>query len=232
MPIHALRRATSGSGGLPAITYVTSYASTSNATTYSFSSSSIGTASADRLVVVVVENGVIGASAARTLSSGTIGGVSATVHTGTSDADTGPANPVAVDMMSLVVASGTTATIAVTLSGLASCCKISIYTVTGYRSTTPTVYTGAGTLTAQTVAITGSHPYGAGIGGAVSSATATTFSLSTDGPAIVEDSDSVIRSGITGCAGSMAGVANTPTVTFDPASASVVAVAAMMAVWS
>lgn len=232
MPLHALRRAASGGGEPPTITYVTSYTSASNATTYSFPSSSIGTASADRLVVVVVENGVIGSSAARTLSSGTIGGVSATVHTGTSDADTGPTNPVAVDMMSLVVASGTTATIAVTLSGLASCCKISIYTVTSYNSATPTIYTGAGTLTAQDVSVTGSHPVGAAICGAVSSATATTFTLSTNSPTIVENSDSVLRSGITGCAGSIAAAAGTSTVTFDPASGSVVAVAAMVGVWS
>jgi hypothetical protein len=120
----------------PRVTFVAATSDTANATTYTFTSASIGTASADRLVVVVAT----GHSASnRTFSSGTIGGNAATVVLSSASAQ-----PIA-GIMALLVTSGTTATIAITFSAGISRAAIHVYTITGLGSLT--AYHSAGNTT-------------------------------------------------------------------------------------
>lgn len=112
-------------------TYITGTSSSSSATTFTFSSTSIGTASSDRLVVVVVEGRQ--AVADRTVSSVTIGGVTATIASGTNVPSKYPGC-----IAYLTVTSGTTADIVVTFSGSTfGGCGIQVYTLTSLSSTTP-----------------------------------------------------------------------------------------------
>lgn len=116
--------------GTATATYVTATGSTANATAYTFTNHAIGTAAADRIVVVAFwGNGTTTTSGATV----TIGGNNATVPAGsninTTDLEAGFAY--------LAVAAGTTATIVVTFSGAKSRAGISVWSVTG-SSGTPT----------------------------------------------------------------------------------------------
>lgn len=114
---------------LPAVSYITVLDNTANQTTYTYTAASIGTASADRYVVVGAI-GWSGSTADRTVSSLTIGGVSAT-------ALQNPLTAITNAIFGLTVAAGTTADIVVTYSGSVTFSRIYIYTVTGLNSTTP-----------------------------------------------------------------------------------------------
>ena len=96
----------------------------SNLTTYTFSSQSLGTAAASRQIVV----GVIasGAGPARTVSSLTIGGVSASLikaQTGQSEGNT--------EIWSAAVPSGTTGDVVVVLSSGWNRCGFGVWRMTG-----------------------------------------------------------------------------------------------------
>ena len=106
---------------------------TGNATSYTFTSHNIGTAAADRIVVVGVY------SAVSALSPGSIG----TVTIGGNNASlavqitcTTPFTGTMTGLFYLLVISGTTATIVVPLNGgTASNCGISVWNVNGAKST-------------------------------------------------------------------------------------------------
>lgn len=145
--IFASARVAAGGGGPISSTYQTAAVDTTDAASYSFTSQPIGTASASRRVVVAL--GWASGSAV-TLSSVTIGGVSATI-----DADTGNATGNRrVYFASAVVPTGTTATVAVTLSGTVVRIGMGLWTLTGGSPTGQTavvINAPSGTLTVTTV---------------------------------------------------------------------------------
>lgn len=122
MLAHKLRRA----GRVPTLTYVTSTTNTVDGTSFTFSSHSIGTAAAGRLVVVAV--------GCRHPGGGTtITGVTFNGSGGTSvAASTSSVNPTAI--FASTIASGTTANIVVSVGSSCGTCVISVYTITGLNS--------------------------------------------------------------------------------------------------
>lgn len=110
----------------PTLTYRTHAESSSALTTYTFAAQAIGTASADRHVIV----GICGTAGTRTVSSVTIGGVTAshvvTQQNGASTASIYFAN----------VPSGTTADVVVTWSAGQNSCGIGVWTATALSSST------------------------------------------------------------------------------------------------
>lgn len=115
----------------PTVTYVTTVGSSSNVFTYTFTGTSIGTASADRLVVVCA---MINARSVEpySISSITIGGTAANIVVSSS---LGRNSAIGY----LLVPTGTTATIVVNLSGSGTPgrCIAGIFTVTGYTNAVP-----------------------------------------------------------------------------------------------
>ena len=114
----------------PIVTYIGFTDDIATRSYYTFSATPIGTASADRLVVVAVH---LTDYIATALSSVTIGGVTASI-------DVAPifnGNKGVVGLASLIVAAGTTATIGVnTAGGPARGCSIAVHTITGLASGT------------------------------------------------------------------------------------------------
>lgn len=96
---------------------------------YTFSSHAIGTASADRVVVVAIYGGFL--TTARAVSTVTIGGNSATVYA--TQVDVAPARP-KLAFAFLPVPTGTTANIVVTWNGTMDFCTIGVWAVTGVGS--------------------------------------------------------------------------------------------------
>lgn len=123
------KQATAGS--LPTLAFIGATAATVAGQVATVTSASIGTASADRLVVVVFTDGGSAASASATV---TIGGTSATVHAFANGANNNTAG-----IASLLVSSGTTATIVATYNAGASTDGVNfkVYTIKGLSSTTP-----------------------------------------------------------------------------------------------
>lgn len=116
-------------GGAPptkVLTYQSSPAAAGSGATPSFTSVGIGTASASRVVHVLIT----GAAGTRTISSVTIGGVTATQNVVHQSSNTTAA------IYSAQVPTGTTATIAITWSGSQSGTGISVWTSTGLSSAT------------------------------------------------------------------------------------------------
>lgn len=114
----------------PSISFIGFTEDTTDLTTYSFASVAIGAADPTRRVVVVVhwgENAVT-----RSLNSATIGGVAATIHAQTSAAIRG------VAIISALVPTGTTATIALTFSGAMLRSAIGVYRALNETSASPT----------------------------------------------------------------------------------------------
>lgn len=100
-------------------------------TTKTFSSIGIGVAQSDRIVVAVIH--FFGNGGARTISSVTIGGVTATIH----ENDT--ANQYQTVLVSAVVATGTTGDVVVTSSaGSPSLWACQTYSIRNADSSTPT----------------------------------------------------------------------------------------------
>lgn len=112
------RRPSGGGGGGVVGTFQTATGDPANATTYTFTSQPIGAAGATRRVVVAVANRDIAAVP----TSVTIGGVSATM-------DEGIASIGAVSIWSVVVPTGTTATIVVTYTSANTYCGIGIWSL-------------------------------------------------------------------------------------------------------
>lgn len=118
---------TASSSGPAAIAFAASAVSSTNATSYTFTAHSIGTASSDRYVAVAV------VVLATTITSLTVGGASTTqlVLRNTGSKYT------AVYITDAPVTSGTTADVVVNCAGTAGCCGIGTYAITGLVSTTP-----------------------------------------------------------------------------------------------
>lgn len=104
------------------------------ASSYTFTSANIGTATPDRVVVV----GVSGLSSIddRTLSSVTIGGNAASLDANAASHIGGGSSVVAC-VASLLVTSGTSADIVVAFSNTMLGCCCHVYTLTDYQSATP-----------------------------------------------------------------------------------------------
>lgn len=160
--------------------YVTSNTSTSDLTTYTYASQSLGTAAADRHIVIVT--GARKAGAGFTLSSVTVGGVSATIveqvtHNVTNSNTTGIAIA--------AVPTGTTGDVVVTWSTGVLRNWISVYRLDNLDDPTSPL----------TATDTGANPSGAinttegdcALGGATSAAGATTWS------GITEDVDTTLE---------------------------------------
>lgn len=129
------------SGGPKVITYRTQDSQTSTTTTYTFNNGgsgyAIGTASSDRLVIVAVNLTISN----RTVSSMTIGGVSAT------NAVRSQRGLACSEIWAAMVSSGTTANISITCSGTNDRCGIIIWTATGMSTATAV---GSGSNTSAT----------------------------------------------------------------------------------
>ncbi len=119
------------------IFYVNRYIQTTNTTTYTFASCDIGTASADRRVIVGAH---MYGSTSRSLTSATIAGISATELT-TDTAST--ANTV---LLIANVTTGTTGDIVLTWSGSCAGSAVSVWYATGLTSDTPIATARGGTI--------------------------------------------------------------------------------------
>ena len=111
-------------GGTVTSAYVTQTSSSSNATAYTFSSTSIGTAAGDRIVVVSV-SGSASDESGNAMASLTVGGIAATKaaeawHNGKLTA-----------IWYAAVPTGTTATIVATFGDSQTRCSIAVHTLTG-----------------------------------------------------------------------------------------------------
>jgi hypothetical protein len=126
--------------------FIASYSDTTNATTYTFSNCNIGSANANRYVVVIGSGYSGNVLTSRTISSVTIGGNSATI-------DYTPNTAAAQCAAKLLVTTGNTANIVVTCSGSMANYLIAVYVVYGLSSTTP-VNTQTGNSNPATLTMT------------------------------------------------------------------------------
>lgn len=122
--------AVGGDAPPPVMTWIGATADTSSGTSFTFTNHAIGTAASDRLVVVGITSRDDDFGNNVTISSVTIGGNGATVHATTN-------SHAVAGVASLVVTSGTTATIVVNVSATAQNCVVGVWTITGLTSTTP-----------------------------------------------------------------------------------------------
>lgn len=104
---------------------------TSDLTTYTFSSQNLGTASSDRHIIVVVESRKAGA--ATTISSITIGGITADIVLQQSNSDS---NSNIAGIAIANVPTGTTGDIVITFGAGMVRCAIQVYSATGLASST------------------------------------------------------------------------------------------------
>lgn len=111
-------------------TYQSAATSETDASSYSFTSQAIGTASADRVVVVAV---FFNSGSSITCSAVTVGGNSATSIVSAVNA---PAASTGAHLWAVNVTSGTTATIDVTLTGTSVRASIIVWTITGTGGST------------------------------------------------------------------------------------------------
>lgn len=124
------------------VTFTASAVSISDLTAYTFSGVAIGTASADRKVVVAVGTAA-GVAAADGVASITVGGISATLVVQTVPPLGDEAQ---VELWQADVPTGTTADIVVTWNGAHSRCGIGVWAVTGAGTgATDTVEDNSGT---------------------------------------------------------------------------------------
>lgn len=129
----------------PTGTFIANTNSTANASTYTFTAASIGTAAADRIVVVACGAYDDGA-ASPTITAPTIGGTAAIIAASTAS------SAIATAVFYLLVPSGTTANIVTGALG-ATCerCAISVYTITGWTAYAP--FTTATVSSSSTAAV-------------------------------------------------------------------------------
>ncbi len=131
-----------GSIVLPPNAWIGATNSTTNTTNYTFSSASLGTAHAARYIIVGV---VTVATSARTISSATIGGVSATLNYNPSSTNAGR-------LICAAVPSGATGDIVINHSGACTSCAIGVWAA--YDLTSATAHdTGAVSIAGDNVTI-------------------------------------------------------------------------------
>lgn len=157
----ALLMAGGASGNTATAAYVGGTNVTISGTSFTFTNHAIGTANANRKVVVAAyPNG----SSVTDISGVTIGGNAAAQDVKLTSISNGP-----IGIYSLAVASGTTATIVVSTTGTATRCRIEVYTVTGSASIPAKLddgqgYTAAGTSVNDTVTVATGAAVIAGMG--------------------------------------------------------------------
>lgn len=125
----------------PVVTYQGLVSSTSNTNRYSFPTVSLGTEAHNRYIIAAVHSNFTGSPL---VTSVTIGGVTAALYS----------NQVGTTYAILLVPTGTTATVAVTLNAAAERCTVAIFSVTGLYSPIPTdisTTTGFGITTSTSV---------------------------------------------------------------------------------
>lgn len=115
------------------VSYLTVVDSSANATTYNFTSVTLGTAASDRYIFVVCHF-TSSSGASRSISSASIGGVSAAIAISAST--DGLSTEIGCGVFSAAVPTGTTGTISVTLDSTGGSCQIGVYRVTGLGSQT------------------------------------------------------------------------------------------------
>ena len=128
----------------PTGAFIASTNSNTDASSYSFAAASIGTAAADRIVVVACSAYDDGAGSP-TITAPTIGGTSAVIAVSSNS------SAIARSIFYLLVPSGTTATIATgALGSTCERCAIAVYTITGWTGYAPflTATIGAATTAA------------------------------------------------------------------------------------
>lgn len=105
-----------------------------NATIYTFSAQNLGAGNFNRLIIC----GVFwtGDAATRTISSATIGGVTATIVAQTNDPT--PANPIGAGIIQAAVPSGASGDVAITFSGGCLRAGIALWRAVNLKSTTAT----------------------------------------------------------------------------------------------
>lgn len=114
------------SAGPVALAYQTQVSNTADLSSYSFASTAIGTASTDRIVVVGITVSAASSGATRSVSSVTIGGISATQLSHVVGATW-----MTAAIYAAAVPTGTTATIAITMSGTCGRCACAVWAMTG-----------------------------------------------------------------------------------------------------
>lgn len=117
----------------PSVTYGERQSSTLNSPFYSFSAVDIGTAADDRLVLVNV-NGSHASASGRTISSVTVGGVTATRLEGAQGSLSGTLR---AEIWAAPVPTGTDATVTVAWSATMEDCTVATFAVSGLNDTTP-----------------------------------------------------------------------------------------------
>jgi hypothetical protein len=128
------------SGGAPAtVSFTDNMVDDSTLTTYTFTTRAIGTAAANRVVVVSVST-ERNTGTRTTVSSMTIGGISATLAVALSSVDE------EMELWEAVVPTGTTATIVVTLAAASVFCACGIWAVYGSGTTAYNTASHTGTL--------------------------------------------------------------------------------------
>ncbi len=160
--LHHMNRAAAKT---PSVSYRNSYNSTTNASSYTFSASDIGTADTSRLVVVQVHGQA--SAGTRSVNTLTIGGTGATGYQNT-------ARLYHNSLWALAVSTGTTASIVVTFSGTMLNCLIAVYALYDLNSNVP-IDSQPATANSTTISLTVSaRQKGIVIGGITGAANATT----------------------------------------------------------
>jgi hypothetical protein len=176
-------------GGSPATrTYVSSTVSTSNASAYTFTNHNIGTAAADRYVVVGYAS-YNNTSGAPSFSSATIGGNAATPHH--NQINVTDFVYMATGIFGLLVTSGTQATIVVNFSETMQNCVVSVWALYGLDSTTPHHTNGGNADSATSVSTTLNIP---DQGVAVAIAGSVNNNVAHTAAGLTEDADTTIES--------------------------------------
>jgi hypothetical protein len=122
------------------VTYQAFASSNSALQTYSFASQAFGTASTDRVIIVYVA-----AENSGTISSATIGGISATILVQQTS------GAVTAGIIAAAVPTGTTGTVAVTMAGTATSCGVGIWSSTGLSGAVATATGSNANLDALTL---------------------------------------------------------------------------------
>lgn len=213
-------------GAVPfAFTATTS--SVTNATTYTFSAVDIGAADTNRMVVVAIATSS-NASSTRTVSSATIGGVSATVNVQVSAA---AASFRSAHIISAVVPTGTTGDVVITMSGTMARMAIAVYrSIPGSTTPVNTNTVGGGSsagVTSRSLSLNvsnGGFYVMAAAGGTAAGLSAS--SSGADAPAEDMDTTTSENNGAYGAYSASTTETATPTLTVDCSSGTLVIAAA------
>lgn len=129
-----------GGGGAASIDWMGSAVSTTYQGTFTFNTQPFGAAASDREIMIVIE----GDTGYATVSSATIGGVTATIST-----TVFAASGTAMTLIRAIVPTGASGTVVITWSAYITACVIGIYRVAG-RSSPGDAPTGGGSSTGNT----------------------------------------------------------------------------------